>query len=141
MPKLKKSTAKRRARKLVKDCEKLDFNESALARKEGVSQQAIHQRMQRTYVQETMTEIMEKQGLTDKALVVVLKSGLGAKKGKKIDYFIRHKYLGTALDLKGHIKKGDVNIVTDNRKFQHFEFGTKTGDEISDFLTKRLKNR
>jgi len=143
MPKLKKSTAKRKAKKLIKDYAKAGFNETELARREGVSQPAIHQRLNRSFVQESLKDILEETGLTDDALVKIMKDGLKAKKGKAKDHYARHKFLCTILELKGHLKKGDLNveIKTDNRKFQHFEFKGKTGEEIAEFLTPRLKNR
>ena len=144
MPKLKKATAKRKAKKLIKDYANAGFNETELARREGVSQPAIHQRLNRSFVQQSINEILEDSGLTDNALVKVLKDGLKAKRGKTKDHYARHKFLCTILEMKGHIKKSAAAVeinVADNRKFQHFEFKGKSGDEIAEFLTPLLKNR
>ena len=60
-----------------------------------------------------MPDIMEQEGLTDTCLVTVLKDGLVAMRRSTSftepdqidpDFGIRHKYLETALKLKGHMK-------------------------------------
>jgi len=136
MPKYRPETARRKARKLVKACLDADLNESEVARREGVSQQAINQRIQKnSQVKKTFTELMDKEGLSDKYLRKKIKEGLDASKvvgylnnkvegtQKISDEFVevpdmhcRHKYLVTALEVKKIIKvngneKG-VNVST-----------------------------
>ena len=53
---------------------------------------------------------------------------------------------GVALQAIEAVRKeieGDkgINLNIDNRKYQHFDFKDKTGDEIAEFLTPLLRNR
>ena len=117
MPKLKPETSKLRSIKLVKAYQEAGFNQHELARREGVSQSAIAQRLKREYVQATIAELMDKAGLTDDVLAQKIIEGINAKETKifqfkgsvvetrdVIDYGIRHKYISTALEVKKHIK-------------------------------------
>jgi len=74
---------------------------------------------------QSFIEIMEKHGITDDKLSTVLNEGLAATKavvmGTKSeesfvdiqpDFAIRHKYLETALKLKGHTKESTTNNIT-----------------------------
>jgi len=74
---------------------------------------------------QSFLEIMEKYGITDDKLSTVLNEGLTATKavvmGKEStesfvdvqpDFAIRHKYLETALKLKGHTKESTTNNIT-----------------------------
>jgi hypothetical protein len=54
-------------------------------------------------------ELMTNYGVTDKKLATRLNEGLDANKKDEIDYSTRHKYLETALELKGLKDKGFKN--------------------------------
>ena len=115
MPKLRKSTGKARATKLIKAYQDAG-TQRKLAQKEGVSQPAIAQRLKRAHVQETMAEILDKAGVTDTYLGEKIKKGCEASetitygKGKKKkviqieDLKTAHRYVTTALEVKKHIR-------------------------------------
>ncbi len=119
MPKLRETTERRRALKLLKDLKDCDGNQSELARREGVSQAAISQRMKRAYVQKTMDELLEEAGVTTKKLAKTISEGLKADK-EGIDQAVpdwqaRHKFTVTALELKKLIRHDqpttNVNLI------------------------------
>lgn len=58
-------------------------------------------------------ELMAKYGITDDKLAVRLGEGLDANRKDEADYAIRHKYLDTALELKGLKPKNsnEVNFI------------------------------
>lgn len=60
MPRLRPETEKARASKLIKSYSKTGFNQSRLAKQEGVSQPAINQRLTRKPVQQTLDEHIQK---------------------------------------------------------------------------------
>lgn len=64
MPRLKPETAELRAANLVKACIDNGLNQSALARKEGVTQQAINSRFKHLPVQTPLQEALRKIGIT-----------------------------------------------------------------------------
>ena len=132
MPKREKKTAKVRAKQLVKTCLKHKMNQTDVAEELGVTKQAIQQRLQQPIVKKTFAEIMEKAGITDEKLAEKMDEGLESVKviGYLHQYkqdkdgntskakpeeavsneFIdtpdmptRHKYLTTALTIKGHL--------------------------------------
>lgn len=119
MPKLSPITAKIRAKKLIKDLQVVNGNQSALARKQGRSRAAVSQQLSKPYVRQYMGDVLESAGVTDKVLAKKIKEGLNAEKlvyvengdsedgGKiqehDIDFAVRHKYVETALKLKDHL--------------------------------------
>lgn len=123
MPKLSTALKKIRATKLVKDLNAVGGNMSALARKQGRTPQSVSDQLNRPYVRETMAQLLEKNGVTDQYLSKKIKEGAEATKvvyvengdvldkngnPKKTeetvdDFQTRHKYVETALKLKGHI--------------------------------------
>jgi len=134
MPRLKKSTKKRRATKLIKAYQKNGCNQHRTAEALGISQPAVHQKLHTPIVQQTFQEVMEKAGITNEKLAQKLDEGLDAVKviGYLHQYkqdkdgnlskaspeetvsneFIdtpdmptRHKYLTTALTILGHLKE------------------------------------
>ena len=134
MPRLKKSTAKRRATKLIKTYQENDCNQHKTAKAFGVTQPTINERLQQPIVKKTFAEIMEKAGITDEKLAKKMDEGLESVKviGYLHQYkqdkdgntskakpeeavsneFIdtpdmptRHKYLTTALTILGHLKE------------------------------------
>ena len=132
MPKLRKSTAKRRAKKLTKTYIKNGCNQTKTAEELGITSQAVCQKLQQPIVKQTFIEIMEKAGISDDKLAEKLNDGLEStkiigylhqyKQDKKgniskaspeetvsnefidtPDMQTRHKYLTTALTIKGHL--------------------------------------
>jgi len=124
MPRYRPETEKLKAKILTKAYIKSGFNQSRLAEKEGVTSQAINQRFSHNRaIKKTFAEMMSKAGITDTYLRKKMKEGLEANRvvgylnnkvdgvQKVSDEFVetpdmhcRHKYLVTALEVKGHIK-------------------------------------
>ena len=117
-----------RAKRLAKVVIESGGNQSLAARKLGVSPQAIQKALRKPLVQKTMTEILNKEGVTNRFLSKLIKEGCLAtklvlvdttevdKNGKTIkseetvvDFQSRHKFVVTALQLKGHLKQGLVD--------------------------------
>ena len=116
MPRLASFTAQIRASKIVKDLQEADGNMAEVARKQGRSRQAVRQQVMKPYVQQRTADFLEKAGVTDVLLAKKIKEGLNAKVTKLftrerptqdsriiIDFPPRHKYIETALKLKGHL--------------------------------------
>lgn len=70
-------------------------------------------------VRDFIVELMDEQGLSLRELLEVLKDGLGATKQIALpdmsimevpDYAVRHKFLETALKLRGYLQKQEVNL-------------------------------
>lgn len=133
MPRYKPHIAKAKARKLIKDYAKAGLNQTRLAKQKKVSQANISQKLAKLPVKETMAELLNKIGVTDKRLAERLNEGIDANKivgylnskvngtQKVSDEFVevpdlhcRHKYILTTLELKGHIKTNGrgVNVST-----------------------------
>lgn len=53
-------------------------------------------------------QVLEEAGVTDDRISQVLEEGLSAKKDDQPDFGIRHKYLETAIKVKGHITPVDA---------------------------------
>lgn len=137
MPKHTDYIAKAKARRLTKLYAQKGLNQAAVAREEGVSRQAINQRIHKDAVIKTMSEILDRAGITDDFLAEKLKEGINAvecrfvKKGKKFvlknikDFGTRHKYVVTALEVKKHIRteEGDKQLVV------HLDFGHRKKKE------------
>ena len=109
MPKYKPSTQKLKAKNLIKPYIKSGFNQAKLARKRGVKPSTINEQIHQPAVQKTMAQLLDNIGLSDKCLGAGLKEGVNADKrvpfvGSVPDYSVRHKYIVTCLELKGHIK-------------------------------------
>ena len=68
MPKYKPTTAKLKAKKLIKSYQRENLNQHQLARVEGVSQSAISQRLSKDPVQKTIIEMLNDAGITDERL-------------------------------------------------------------------------
>lgn len=117
-------------------------NLAEAGRKLGVSRQAVSKALDTPLVQSVMTQALEKAGISDSMLAKKIKEGLNAKKPVMVetddimengqvrkveveidDHPTRHKFVVTALQVKGHIKTtGDVNtqVNVDNSKTQVF---------------------
>ena len=116
MPKYRPETAKAKATKLIKAYQKAGLSQTKLAKEEGVTKEAINQRLKKAPVQQTMAEILDKAGVTDTYLGDKIKEGCEASetivhgKGKKKttiqikDLKTAHRYVTTALEVKKHIR-------------------------------------
>ena len=137
MPKYTKATERAKAKKLAKTCIENNFNQSAIARKEGISHQAVNQRVNRQPVQDCLAEFLESKELKKKLIDIGLE-GLEAKKpigatilmdddGKTVkapdegaiavkDFAVRHKYWHDLMIASGGIKldksQQGITIVT-----------------------------
>jgi hypothetical protein len=89
MPKLKKETAELRAAYLVKSCLANGLNQSALARREGVTQQAINSRFKHLPVQTPLQAALRKIGITTAYKAKKFKELMEAKKLQSINFQIR----------------------------------------------------
>ena len=122
-----------RAKQLSKVVLEAGGNLAEAGRILGVTKQAIQKRMKSPLVRKTIAEILNKDGVTDRFLSRLIKAGCKATKlifignlsvdmrGKTIktekvveDHQIRHKFIVTALQLKGHLKLG----VEENQHYQ-----------------------
>ncbi len=63
-------------------------------------------------------QILEEAGVSDEKLSKVLDEGLDAKNKDGADYSVRHKYLETAIKVKGHIKDSEPTGNTYNTFIQ-----------------------
>ena len=137
MPRYKPATAERKAKSLVKTCIENGLNENRIAKKLGISQQAVNQRLNRAPVQKTLQEVIDKNlrqaGISQRKVYKRLDEELDATRtisavispdGKQkdangqtcdfvevIDYGARDKAIDKTLTLMGHLKhngKGDV---------------------------------
>ena len=123
MPRYTQETAKAKAKILTKLYAENNLNQSRVAEKEGVTRAAINQRFKQPIVKKTFAEMMDKAGMSDAYLRKKIKEGLEATRvvgylnnkvdgvQKVSDEFVevpdmhcRHKYLTTALEVKGIIK-------------------------------------
>jgi transcriptional regulator with XRE-family HTH domain len=86
MPYLKPETARLRAAKLVKDCFDNGLNQSALARKEGVSQQAINQRFNKLPVGTPLQAALKKIGITTAYKAKKFKELLESKNKRSLNF-------------------------------------------------------
>jgi len=136
MPRYRPETAKAKAKKLAKAYSKAGFNQTRLAEKEGVTSQAINQRLKKAPVQRTLEEYLDKafpksyiqnkfkEGLEGNKVVGYLNNKVEGTQ-KVSDEFIevpdlhcRHKYLVTLLEVQkiikhngnGHTGTGNVII-------------------------------
>jgi len=80
MPKLDIETARLKAANLIKAYSAAGFNQSRLARKEGVSQSAINQRLKHLPVQTPLQEALRKIGITTQYKAKKFKELMEAKK-------------------------------------------------------------
>lgn len=136
MPKYKPETARAKAKYLAKACIKNRLNQSALARKEGVSHQAINQRFTHTPgAQKTLQDIIDRslqragttltkvykrndQQLSATRVISAMVSPDGKDKdanGQSCDFIdvpdwnARDKAIDRSLNLYGHIKQANGN--------------------------------
>jgi predicted transcriptional regulator len=107
MPRPSKTLQKIRDKSLVKSLVKHGGNTTLVAKERGVSQQAICQAVKRPGVQKTITEWLDKVGASDLKVAKAIDAGLEAKKKDKADHTVRHRYVETALKLRGHLKQED----------------------------------
>ena len=125
MPRLTPATQKIRAESIVKGLKSVNGNQTLLAKKQGRTPQAVSQQLKQPYVQKTMAELLDKSGVTDPFLSKKIKEGSEATKlvyvesGDALDkngnptkveetvddFQTRHKYIETALKLKGHLSQ------------------------------------
>jgi len=127
MPRYRPETEKLKAQKLIKAYQEANFNQHELARREGVSQPAIFDRLHKPYVQKTLAEYLEKhfpksyiqkkfkEGLEASKVIGYLNSKVDGVQ-KVSDEFIevpdlrcRHRYLVTLLECQGHLKHNGNN--------------------------------
>ena len=108
--------------KLASDCH---WNEAAVARKIGITHQAVNARLQKIRKKASFAQIMDSMGMTDDYLSEKIHEGMVATKTKIIkkkttdkdgniveqeeiieipDIHVRHKYLHTALESKKIIR-------------------------------------
>lgn len=110
-------------------------NLTQAARRVGLTPQAVQKRFHNPEFQSVMTKALEKAGISDTILAKKIKEGMSATKPVQVgsgeyatyetidDHPTRHKFIVTALQVKGHIKTtGDVNtqVNVDNSKTQIF---------------------
>lgn len=133
MPKYKPSTARLKAKQLIKPYIKTGLNQSELARQEGVSQSAINQRLHKKPVRDMLEKYLDSNKLKRKLRQVAME-GLEATKvigyihqykkdeDGKIekaepdeavsndfisdipDHHVRHRFWHDIMQIKGHIK-------------------------------------
>lgn len=68
MPRYRPETEKLKVKNLTKSYIESGFNQSELARREGVTRQTINEKVHRVTVQKTLSELLDKAGATDKYL-------------------------------------------------------------------------
>lgn len=113
-----------RERKLIKGlCKGLSVAEAA--RQAGYANSTIEGRIYSkdmlgsVRIQRALKDMMDEMGISDEKLLNVIREGLEAHKvttdGEKApDFSARHKYLETALELKGHRKTAEQPAQQDN---------------------------
>lgn len=117
MPRYTAETARRKALSLVKPLIANGFNESALARQEGVTPQAINQRLKKKPVQDVLRDFIDSPILKRRLINVAneaLKAKRNTKKGLIPDHDARHKYWHDLVTAGGVLKNdgsGGVKIV------------------------------
>jgi len=87
-------------------------NKSRLAKRLGVTRKTVYERLKRPGVRKHIALLLEKCGMTDEYLCTKIREGLTAdypfredgEVTREKDFEARHKYLRTALELKGHVK-------------------------------------
>lgn len=89
MPNYTKEIKEARAKLLVKSCISKGLNQSAVARAEGVSQQAINQRIHKPMVRSALQEAFRKVGISTRYKAKKFKELLEAKKIQDCDVFIK----------------------------------------------------
>lgn len=135
MPKYRKEIAEAKAKNLSKAYINADLNQTTLAQREGVTSQAINQRINRAPVQKTLQDIIDKNlkkaGITAKKVYNRINEELDATRvisatvtpdGKQRDatgqtcdfievpnHYIRDKGIEKCLTLMGHIKQNGKN--------------------------------
>ena len=107
MPKYKKETAKRRAKKLTKTFIKNDCNQTKTAEELGITSQAVNQQIHSPIVQKTFQEVMEKAGITDERCADKMDEGFDCDRAIVVDKSI--KYVPVQLCPKCN---GDGNVFT-----------------------------
>lgn len=117
MPTYSKKKAELRAELLVKPLLRNGLNEAAVAREQGVSRQAINQRLKHKPVQDALRKFIESPELK-RRLITVAQEALCAKKhtlrGVKPDHDARHKYWHDLVTAGGVLKsngEGGVKII------------------------------
>ena len=139
MPRYTPQVAKLKARRLIKLHNDNGFNQSRVAEIEGVTPSAINHRLSKLPVKKTMSELLDKAGVTDDRLSKKIDEGLEAIKidsfTKVPDHNARHKYITTALEVKGHVKHNgkDINIQADRLIFQDIKIEGPIEDVVADF--------
>jgi len=130
MPKYTKETESLKAKSLAKTCIENNLNQSAIARREGVSHQAVNQRVNRKPVQDCLRKYLESNKLKKK-LEKVAEEGLGANRvisanitygeaDEKTNDFIdvpdhnaRHKFWRDLMIVTGELKSnGNGNSIS-----------------------------
>ena len=156
MPKLSDATATVRAEKFVRDLKSVGGNQSELARRQGRTPQAVSNQARQPYMKSVMDQLLDKAGVTNKFIADKIKEGCEAKKlvyvengdsedGEKVreyddDFSTRHKYIETALKVKGHLRI-DIPTSSENHLHLHLESNREdTGERIRDFTNQLSQN-
>ena len=143
MPKYTKKIQKEKDNKIIKDYIDSGFNQNEMAKRLGITQSAVSQRLARLEKTGTFSQILEEYGITDIELAKTMKAGLEATKvvgylnnktqgTEKVsdefvevpDHHCRHRYLETALEVKGHIRQNNTKA---NVAAVIINFGNKSG--------------
>ena len=134
MPKYRPETAKAKAKGLTKAYVKAGFNQSEVARRQGLHRSTINKKLKKAPVQRAIAETFERAGVTDEKLAQRVAEGIDAKETKffqhngrvketcqVIDYEKRHKYITTALEVKKHIRaeEGSGEHITIKVEYGH----------------------
>ena len=107
MPKYKKETEVLKANRLAKTYIEKGFSTAAVARKRGVTPQAITQQVHSKPVQDSLQKFLSSDKLKAR-LEKVAVDGLSAKDKKSKDHYARHKYWHDLMVGSGYIKPGDA---------------------------------
>ena len=151
MPRLNERTKKLRAQKYIKDLEASGFSHTNLARKEGVTVQAIINRENKPFVQAALNKMakhLDKVGVTDKFLAKRIKKGIFSKhiipqrsdkdgniiqdREEVDDNSNQHRYLETALKLKRHLSDAPAPTGDMHVHFSKVDINAPIGERIQD---------
>ena len=134
MPRYRPETAKAKAKSLTKAYVKAGFNQSEVARRQGLHRSTINKKLKKAPVQQAIAETFERAGITDQKIAKRIAEGLNATETKffqhegivqetreVIDYEKRHKYAVTALEVKKHIRaeEGSGEHITIKVEYGH----------------------
>jgi predicted transcriptional regulator len=156
MSELTPETKKMRALSLYRGLQENGGSQTKLAKKLGITRQAVSQQIKEPYIKSVMSQLLDKAGVNDKFIATKIKEGCEAKKlvyvengdaehGEKAreyddDYATRHRYIETALKVKGHLV-AEVSPTNQNHLHLHLESNREdTGERIRDFTNQLSQN-